>query len=328
MKTNATSLYLMLMVLFLVIGCKNESKKPEQLDKPKTTEIVSLSGNYVSESYSKKNEGYDWVAVSVTEMQNNQLKVAVRSRADKKKPTCTFDAIADKVDKKTYQTQIKGQTIVFGFTDTTIRISTQKQEDDDALYFYCSGGASIGGTYTKINEELDESQIDKTKFSKVLNLQDIGFNISSIKKEGKNTLTIFTYGLKEREFNESFTIDGEEVINAEVEDLNADGSPELFIFTQSAGSGSYGNVYAFSVNNKKSMSQVYFTPTAENKTINKGYMGHDEFTLIENRLAQRFPIYKDGDTNANPTGGTRQISYKLVDGEASRLLKVDKVTEY
>lgn len=328
MKTNATPLYLMLMVLFLVIGCKNESEKPEQLDKPKTTEIVSLSGNYVSESYSKKNEGYDWVAVSVTEIPNNQLKIAVRSRADKKKPTCTFDAIADKVDNKTYQTQIKGQTIVFGFTDTTIRISNQKQEDEGALYFYCSGGASIGGTYTKINEELDESQIDKTKFSKVLNLQDIGFNISSIKKEGKNTLTIFTFGLKEREYNESFTIDAEEVINAEVEDLNADGSPELFIFTQSAGSGSYGNVYAFSVNNKKSMSQVYFTPTAENKTINKGYMGHDEFTLIENRLAQRFPIYKDGDTNANPTGGTRQVSYKLIDGEASRLLKVDKVTEY
>jgi hypothetical protein len=141
-------------------------------------------------------------------------------------------------------------------------------------------------------------------------------------------MSIITFGLEGSEYNESFDIEGEQIINAEVDDLNSEGSRELFIYTQTIGSGSYGNVYAFSVNNKKSMSQVYFQPTAENDQINRGYMGQDEFSVEENSLAQRFPIYKEKDLNGNPTGGTRQVSYKLIEGEASRKLEVDKVSEY
>ena len=320
--------YVIVIILFLTIGCKNETKKIKEVSTSETTEVLNVLGNYVSEDYSKRREGYDWIAVLVTETENNQLNITVRSRADKKKPTCTFDEVAKKVDDKAYQTQIDGKSILFEFTNAQISITTEKEEDEGLLYFYCSGGASIAGTYLKINEPIDQSQIDKTKFNRVLNLQDVVFNVSSIEKDGKNTLTIFTFGLKEHEYNETFNIDGEEVINAEVEDLNSDGSPELFVFTRSVGSGSYGNVYAYSVNNKKSMSEVYFPPTAENSEINKGYMGHDEFSLVENTLGQRFPIYKEGDTNAEPTGGTRQVSYRLVEGEAMRKLEVEKITEY
>lgn len=328
MKNNFNDFYLIVMVLFLAIGCNNKTKKIEEVSTTEATEELNVFGDYVSEDYSKRSEGYDWVAVSVTETENNQLNISVRSRADKKEPTCTFDAVAKKVNDKAYQTQIDGKSILFEFTNAQISITTEKEEDEGLLYFYCSGGASIAGSYLKINEPLDQNQIDKTKFSRVLNLQDVGFNVSSIEKDGKNILTIFTFGLKEHEYNETFNIEGEEVINAEVEDLNSDGSPELFVYTQSVGSGSYGNVYAFSVNNKKSMSEVYFQPTAENSKINKGYMGHDEFSLVENTLGQRFPIYKEGDTNAEPTGGTRQVSYRLVEGEAMRKLEVDKITEY
>ena len=67
---------------------------------------------------------------------------------------------------------------------------------------------------------------------------------------------------------------------------------------------------------------------SENNEVNKGYMGHDEMAIVENTFCQRFPIYKDGDSNANPTGGTRQIQYKLVDGETGRILKIDKVLEF
>lgn len=325
MKNN---FYLLVLILFLVISCKKETRKIEEVSTTQSTEELNLIGDYVTEDYLKRSEGYDWVAVSVTERANNQLKISVRSRADKKEPTCIFDTVATKVDDKVYHTQIDGKTILFEFTNTQIRITSEKPEDENLLYFYCSGGASIAGSYFKINEPLDQSQIDKTKFSKVLKLQDVGFNVSSIEKDGKNTLTIFTFGLTEREYNETFNIDGEEVLNAEVEDLNSDGSPELFVYTQSVGSGSYGNVYAFSVNNMKSMSEVYFQPTAENNKINKGYMGHDEFSLVENTLGQRFPIYKNGDSNAEPTGGTRQVSYRLVEGEAMRKLEVYNITEY
>ena len=66
----------------------------------------------------------------------------------------------------------------------------------------------------------------------------------------------------------------------------------------------------------------------ENEDAKIGYMGHDEFAIVENTFVRRFPVYKPEDTNANPTGGMRQIQYKLVDGEASRLFKVDKIVEY
>jgi hypothetical protein len=59
----------------------------------------------------------------------------------------------------------------------------------------------------------------------------------------------------------------------------------------------------------------------------QGYMGHDQFAVVETTLMRRFPIYRPGDTNAKPTGGTRQISYKLVAGEAGFLFKpVDDTT--
>ena len=38
---------------------------------------------------------------------------------------------------------------------------------------------------------------------------------------------------------------------------------------------------------------------------------HDEFAIVETTLVRRFPIYKKGDANAKPTGGTRQLQYNL-----------------
>jgi hypothetical protein len=57
-------------------------------------------------------------------------------------------------------------------------------------------------------------------------------------------------------------------------------------------------------------------------------MGHDAYAVGEGVLLHRFPIYRDGDTNANPTGGIRQVQYKLVQGEAGWILKVDREIEY
>ncbi|MCI7359227.1 MAG: PliI family lysozyme inhibitor of I-type lysozyme [Parabacteroides sp.] len=123
-------------------------------------------------------------------------------------------------------------------------------------------------------------------------------------------------------------ITGYTVINAEIGDLNVDSYPEVFVYLVSVGSGSYGKLIGYSVNNGKSVSQVYLPEISENNEVNKGYMGHDEMAIVENTFCQRFPIYKEGDSNANPTGGTRQIQYKLVDGESGRILKIDKVMDF
>ena len=325
----------MALMCISLIACKKKSDKNNETQVQNNTSVeqivegnLAISGTYVDDIYAKKAEGYDWVGVIVEQNEDNSVSVSVRSRADLKKPTCTFDSKAFKINETSYEASYDGKNIIFKFTGANLAISTKIQENSNMLYFFCNGGATLGGTYKKIDGDLDPEQVDKTSFSKSLNLQDIGFNVSSIMKDGKNTLTVYAYGLEVQNYDESFSIEGEKVIDVEVEDLNSDGSPELFVYTQSVGSGSYGNVYAFSVNNKKSMSPVYFQPTAENRKVNQGYMGHNEFSLVENTLSQRFPIYKEGDTNADPTGGTRQVSYKLVEGEAMRKLEVETITEY
>jgi hypothetical protein len=57
-------------------------------------------------------------------------------------------------------------------------------------------------------------------------------------------------------------------------------------------------------------------------------MGHDEFAVVERVLVRRFPVYKPGDTNSNPTGGMRQIAYKLFSGEAGWVLRVERVDNF
>lgn len=167
----------------------------------------------------------------------------------------------------------------------------------------------------------------KIVFQKTLSLQNITFDIIAKGEGSIGKLTIQPKGLEIDNQIIEVELDGQ-VANAEIEDLNLDGFPEILIYTMSAGSGSYGNVIGYSVNNGKSLSQIYFPDISENKEASSGYMGHDEFTILETSLVRKFPIYKDGDTNENPTGGTRQIEYKLKDGETSRLFVLDKISEY
>lgn len=166
-----------------------------------------------------------------------------------------------------------------------------------------------------------------TGFDRTLELQGISFHVTSANDSSLNQLRIEPKGLEISNDPISKEVDGS-VTNAEVADLNADGSPELYVYVSSAGSGSYGSLVAYSANKRKSLSEINLPPVADNPAANKGYMGHDEFAVVENRLVQRFPIYKDTDTNAQPTGKTRQIQYKLQPGEASWQLVPDKIVEY
>jgi len=51
--------------------------------------------------------------------------------------------------------------------------------------------------------------------------------------------------------------------------------------------------------NKKSLSGIYLPSLENDKKNSVGYMGHDEFTIIENSFARRFPVYSEGDANCN-----------------------------
>jgi Periplasmic lysozyme inhibitor of I-type lysozyme len=164
-------------------------------------------------------------------------------------------------------------------------------------------------------------------YDQTLELRGIRFRVTSPNVGSINTLRIVPSGLELDNAPIVRTIDGT-VMGAEVADLNVDGSPEVYVYVTSAGSGSYGSLVAYSANRRKSLSEIYLAPVTQNKAASKGYMGHDEFAVVELSLVQRFPVYRDGDTNARPTGGMRQIQYKLDPGEAGWFLKVDRVVDY
>ncbi len=271
-------------------------------------------GSYVSDGYAQKDEGYDWVAISISEISPTMVKISVRSRADKKKPTCTLDLVGN-LQGNIIQIYGSDGSINFTFSGETLTV-TGSPEDNSQLTFYCSGGGSIAGIYQKIDGSPDQTQIDLTSYMKMLSMGNYMFFLEA--KDGQ--LTVTPTGLEASNSPITLPYDGE-IINAEIGDLNADQSPEVMVYVQD---GHAQSVLGYSVNNGKSMSTVAFTPTTDNEDINEGFNGHNEFSMVEGTLAERFPLFE----NDNKTGTTRQIQYKLVDGEASRQLIVDTVTEY
>lgn len=199
-----------------------------------------------------------------------------------------------------------------------------------ALLMSCSFNknekSSASDTTAKEDMNITKQEVSEEGFNKELTYP--GSKISFMVSTKGDSLIIQPSGLSVSNETLYHDITGYTIVNAEIGDLNVDSYPEVFIYLTSDGSGSYGKLIEYSVNNGKSVSQVYLPEISENNEVNKGYMGHDEMAIVENTFCQRFPVYKEGDSNANPTGGTRQIQYKLVDGESGRILKIDKVVEF
>ena len=162
-------------------------------------------------------------------------------------------------------------------------------------------------------------------FSQKFEENGIIYTLSSPDSSEGNTVTIQTRGLKSGNIPISRSVEGL-VTKAEIADLNGDGAPELFLYTTSPGSGSYGKAYAWASNDKKSLTEIFITPPRKKDL--SGYMGHDEFAVIESSFARRFPVYKKGDLNSTPTGGWRQFQYKLKPGEAGWVLQIKRVDSF
>ena len=158
-------------------------------------------------------------------------------------------------------------------------------------------------------------------FAQHLALQGIGFQINSSNQGSLNQLHILPSGLSVANTAIQREIDGS-VSGAEVADLNADGAPELYVFVTSAGSGSSGSLVAFAANQNKSLSEIYLPPLTDNPPLMQGYMGHDQLSIGDGILVRRFPLYRPDDVNAAPSGGSREIHYQLLPGEAGWQLKV------
>lgn len=126
-----------------------------------TKVAIDYSGDYVTNEYNKRSEGFDWLAVSAKKLTDTTMHFNVRARADKKKATCSFEGDGVKVSDGVYKATSGDNTVLFTFKDNKVTIGGEGKTDEvSTLHWFCSGGASLADyTFVKINEPLDEAQL-------------------------------------------------------------------------------------------------------------------------------------------------------------------------
>jgi hypothetical protein len=314
--------FVILIAAALLSACNPAVKTP--VDQP---DLASFEGTFVSDGYGQRSEGYDWVAVSIRTLSDTSAHVAVRSRVDLKRATCTFDSDAFWTGEEKLVIPFEDKKFILSLSADTLKIRGTDEKSFNLLYYFCSGGATLEGNYVRLDGPVEEKQLNSDGFHKELSLQGITFTVSEMNRGFQSRLIIETSGLENS--NESFThtIHGW-VSGAEVEDLNSDGWPELVVYVNSSEGAIRTRVLAYSVNNGKSMSQVHLPDIAFIKEANEGFIGYDEFAVVETSLVQRFPVFRRTGTGYEPTGKTRQVQYQLREGEALRQFVPEKITEY
>jgi len=146
------------------------------------------------------------------------------------------------------------------------------------------------------------------------------------KKYDENQLTVRPVGFDNAAREANFMLRGR-VAKAEIDDLNGDGYPDLVLYVYSDSSAIFGTVYAFVSKANKSFTGCVLPDPMMDGKINDGYKGHEQFSLMEGYLLEKFPIYKTGDDRDKPSGGTRVLLYQLVPDEGERF-KFQRVRTY
>ena len=166
------------------------------------------------------------------------------------------------------------------------------------------------------NNQTSSTKEYKTKTSKMIIISEthpIGQSLSTIE-------------ISTRDFEHNFPEKYENVdpiSDVLMADLDGNGFDEIYIITTSSGSGSYGKVLGFASNKDKSLSMINFPDIQKEDKMFEGYMGHDIFTIENQKLVRVFPVYNQDDINQNPTGGQRRVVYGLHPGEAMWQLMVE-----
>lgn len=157
-------------------------------------------------------------------------------------------------------------------------------------------------------------------FEQTLGLHGISFHVTCANDSPTPTLTIAPAHLAIDNTPMTRTVTGR-VALAEVADLNADGSPEIYVYVARGGQTPGTDLVAFSANRKKSLSEIVLPPVEPGTPAAEGYRGRDTLHVVTSTLVRRFPVYQPGDPDDHPTGGTRQIAYTLAQGEATWVLR-------
>jgi len=171
------------------------------------------------------------------------------------------------------------------------------------------------------------AQVFFPKMDSTLKIGKVGYRVDcKNKKVDENVLDVKPIGFDNEARPVSFILRGR-VAKAEIDDLNGDGYPDLVLYVYSDSNAIYGSVYAFVSQANKSITGCVLPDPMMDGKINQGYKGHDQFSLMQGYLLEKFPIYKTGDDKDQPTGGTRVILYQLVPNDGSGV-KFQKVRNY
>lgn len=133
-----------LISLLLLISCSSKEMVEEREMKER------LTGEYVSEGYFRRDEGYDWIKVTISIGEDEEFYIEVTSRDDIKKPTCTYEGRGELLGEDSLRSEFQGRGILFRVQGKTLVIEPEKTEDEGLLYYFCSGGASLRGSYMRV----------------------------------------------------------------------------------------------------------------------------------------------------------------------------------
>ena len=144
------------------------------------------------------------------------------------------------------------------------------------------------------------------QYDKSLRYNVYTFTLSAADTGSVRDVTIKAYRGSLLLTNFRVRVDGA-VAGAEVADLDNNRFPELYVYSTSDGSGSFGKVYGWQFLPDRKADIVlrnWQLPSGE-------YMGHDSLWVEPTILCRKYPVYKSGDANAEPTGGVRMLRYQL-----------------
>lgn len=324
-KLESLFFSLLIVTLFSHFSCSSYSDQKSEDESSEQPTSVNFVGDYVSEGYALREDGYDWMVVRILENSMGELTAQVSSRSDLKRPSCHWQTHLESTGTNSLSSSFMDQNILFELVGDSLYIKGENSDGDDLLYFFCNGGGTLKGSYVKLDEELDLSQINNYTFDQSLSLQGIDFEIKATEQNPFTTLEIDVQGLEINTEPLLHEVNGG-YIKSEIEDLNSDGWPELLVYFNTYGLEMNGFLIGYSVNNGKSISRISMPEMTEVEMT--GYRGQDEFAIVETSLVRRFPIFEKVEENWVSTGKMKQLEYKLRNGEASREFFVVNISEY
>ena len=93
------------------------------------------------------------------------------------------------------------------------------------------------------------SKAESTAFEKTVKLEKVSFRVQCPNDRSLNKVTITPKGLSH---NKPIVVEADGTVSdVQIDDLDNDGFPEIYISVTSAGSGGYGSLIAYSSNKKQ-----------------------------------------------------------------------------